>query len=146
MRLFTVERCVVVQQFLTGVFGGLGRVVVRLQKHRRQHGWTCPQLSPSLCSRSWWLERGPYLCLAMMKMKVKDIHTCHSHCMSEVRASERRQACEMNGNSTWFSVLSFEKMLLPPSGACETEASIPPAITRTAELGGRLRFAQQGRP
>ena len=27
------------------------------------------------------------------------------------------------------SVLSFENLPLPPSGACETEASIPPAIT-----------------
>ena len=80
MRLFTFERRVVVQQLLTGVVGGLERVVVRLQKHRRQHGWTCPQSSPSLCSRSWWLERGPYSCLAMMKMKVKHIHTCDSHC------------------------------------------------------------------
>ena len=70
---------------LTGVFGGLGRVVVRLQKHRRQHGWTCPQPSPSLCSRSWWLERGPYSCLAMMRMKVKHIHTCHSHCCINCR-------------------------------------------------------------
>ena len=32
--LFTFERRVVVQQLLTGVLGGLGRVVVRLQKHR----------------------------------------------------------------------------------------------------------------
>ena len=47
MRLFSLER-----QLLTGVFGGLRRVVVRLQKHRRQHGWTCPQPSPSLCSQS----------------------------------------------------------------------------------------------
>ena len=54
MRLFTFERRVVVQQLLTGVFGGLGRVVVRLQKHRRQHGWTCPQPSPSL----WVDDRG----------------------------------------------------------------------------------------
>ena len=48
----------VVQQLLTGVFGGLVRVVVRLQKHKRQHGWTCPQPSPSLsCGRSWcWTE------------------------------------------------------------------------------------------
>ena len=49
MRLFTFERRVVGQQLLTCVFGGLERVVVRLQKHRRQHGWTCPQPSPSLC-------------------------------------------------------------------------------------------------
>ena len=49
MCLFTFERCVAVQQLLTGVFGGLGRVVVRLQRHERQHGWTCPQPSPSLC-------------------------------------------------------------------------------------------------
>ena len=46
---FTFERRVVVQQLLTGAFGGLKRVVVRPQKHRRQHGWTCPQPSPSLC-------------------------------------------------------------------------------------------------
>ena len=106
MHLITFERHVVVEQLLTGVFGGLGRVVVRLQKHRRQHWWTCPQPSSSLSSRSWWLERGPYSCLAMMKMKVKRIHTCHSHCISEARASERRQACEMNGNSTLvFSAL-----------------------------------------
>ena len=25
----------------TDVFGGVERVAVRLQKHRRQHGWTC---------------------------------------------------------------------------------------------------------
>ena len=40
MRLFTFGRRVV-QQLLTGVF--LGGVVVRLQRHERQHGWTCPQ-------------------------------------------------------------------------------------------------------
>ena len=50
---FHFQRRVVVQQLLTGVFGGLWFL---LQKHRRQHGWTCPQPSPSLCSRSWWLE------------------------------------------------------------------------------------------
>ena len=36
----TIER-----QLLTGVFGGLERDVVRLQKHRRQHRWTCPEPS-----------------------------------------------------------------------------------------------------
>ena len=39
MRLFTYERRVV-QQLVTGVF--FGGVVVRLQRHERQHGWTCP--------------------------------------------------------------------------------------------------------
>ena len=54
---------------------------------RRQHGWTCPQPPPPLrlCGRSWWLERGPYSCLAMMKMKVKHIHVCHSHCCINCR-------------------------------------------------------------
>ena len=57
MRLFTFERRIVVQQLLTGVFGGLGRVVVRLQKHRRQHRWTCPQTFPlSVVDRGGWRE------------------------------------------------------------------------------------------
>ena len=75
-----------------------------------QHGWTFPQPSPSLCSRSWWLERGPYSCLAMMKMGVKHIRTCHSHCVSGARASGRRQACDMNGNSTSVSQCSRLKI------------------------------------
>ena len=45
MRLFTFERRVV-QQLLTGVFLG---VVVRLQRHERQHGWTCPQPPGAEC-------------------------------------------------------------------------------------------------
>ena len=41
-------------------------------------------LSLSMC-RSWWLERGPYSCLAMMKMKVKHLRTCHVlHACAEV--------------------------------------------------------------
>ena len=102
MRLFTLER-----QLLTSVFGGLGRVVVvvRLQKHRRQHGWTCPQPSPSLCSRSWWLERGPYSCLVMMKMQMRHTHTCHSQ--ARVRANRDKRVTWME-TSLRFSVLSFE--------------------------------------
>ena len=75
---------------------------------RLQHGWTCPQPSSSLCSRSWWLERGPYSCLAMMKMKVKHIHTCHSHCISEARARANgdKRATSME-TPLQSSVLSF---------------------------------------
>ena len=47
---FTLER-----QFLTGVFGGLRRVVVRLQKHRRLHVPTT--LHPlSVVDRGGWKE------------------------------------------------------------------------------------------
>ena len=94
MRLFTFERRVVVaQQFLTRVFAGLVRVVVRLHKHKRQHGWTCPQ--PSLLSVSTIvvLERGPYSCLVMMKMKMKHTHTCHSQ--ARVRANGDKRATWM---------------------------------------------------
>ena len=48
---------------------------------------------PTTLSLPLWsivvLERGPYSCPAMMKMKVKHIHTCHSHCISEARARAR---------------------------------------------------------
>ena len=40
------ERRAVVQQLLTGVFW---EVVVRLQRHERQHGWTCPQPPGAEC-------------------------------------------------------------------------------------------------
>ena len=53
--------------------------MVRLQQHRRQHGWTCPQPSPSVCSRC------PHSCLAMMRMKMRHTHTCHSHCCINCR-------------------------------------------------------------
>ena len=74
---FTYARRIVVQQLLSGLFGGLWRVVVRLQKHERQQGWTCPQPSPSLHTRSW--------CWKEVRTRVWHIHTCHSHCISEAR-------------------------------------------------------------
>ena len=136
MRLFTLER-----QLLTGVFGGLGRVVVRLQKHRRQHGWTCPQPSPSLCSRSW-LERGPYS--LTMKMKMRHTHTCHSQ--TRVRANRDKRATWME-TSLRSSVLSFESCYFPRNGSSlvaeeETrgEANCGRAVhTGLVRLGGRAR-------
>ena len=64
---------------------------------RRQHGWTCPQPSPSLCSRS--------SCLVMMKMKMRHTHTCHSQ--ARVRANRDKRATWME-TSLRSSVLSFE--------------------------------------
>ena len=56
------------------------------------------------------LERGPYSCLAVLRMKVKHIHTCHSHCISEARARANGDKCaRWMETPLWSSVLSFER-------------------------------------
>ena len=55
MRLFTFERRVVVQQLLTGVFGGLVRVEVRLQK-AQAGGRAHNLLRLSVVDRGGWIE------------------------------------------------------------------------------------------
>ena len=77
--------------------------MVRLQKHKRQHGWTCPQPSPSLCRRIVVLERGPFSRLVMMKMK--HTHTCHSKARVRADGDERATRMETPLRS---SMLSFE--------------------------------------
>ena len=101
MRLFTFERRVVVQLLLTGFFGGLERVVVRLLK--RQHAWTCPQPSASLCVD----DRGAGKRSVLVFGYDEDEDEVNPHLSQpSARASERRQAYDMDGNSTWvFSAL-----------------------------------------
>ena len=83
MCLFTFGRRVVVEQLVTGVFGGLGEGRGSLAKAQATARVDVPTtLSLPLCSRSWWLERGPYSCLAMMKMKVNQ-HEKLSYTFSE---------------------------------------------------------------
>ena len=106
MRLFTFERRVVVQQLLTGVSGRLGRVVVRLQKLRRQHGWTCPQPSLSLCVDDRGAGKRSVLVLVMMKMK--HTHTCHSKARVRANGDERATWMETHLPS---SVLSHQVFL-----------------------------------
>ena len=75
---FTFERRVVVQQLLTCVFWRVGEGCGSLAKAQATARVDVPTtLTLPLYSRSWWLGE---TCLAMMKMKVKHIHVCHSHC------------------------------------------------------------------
>ena len=110
MRLFTCERRVVVQQLLTGVFGGLGRVVVRLQKHRRQHGWTCPQPSPFLSVDA--RGAGKRSVLVFREDDEAHTHTCHSK--ARVRANGDERATWMETTSV-FSALPPSVSQLKPS-------------------------------
>ena len=88
------------------------RVVVRLQKHERQHGWTCPQPSPPpLCVD--FRGAGKTSALVFDDEDEDEAHPQLSQ--PSARASERRQACDMDGNFTSVFSALVGKLLLPPS-------------------------------
>ena len=139
MRLFTLER-----QLLTGVFGGLGWVVVCLQKYRRQHGWTakraCERTETSV-RHGWKLHFG--LQCSRLKVATSQGTVLHSSCGStnDSLASTARRGWRLScSHAAQCGSPAGDASVASPEEETRGEANYGRAIhTGLVRLGGRAR-------